>query len=76
LTELPQHYPYVPRKSEIEKKTKGKIREQISPPLDPATVSACGWDHLFQDCMSLGAWWFPANQAHTPTYNHITYLYY
>jgi len=44
LTNLEQHYPYVPGKSEIEKEreTKGKIREKISPPLDPATTSASG----------------------------------
>jgi len=35
-------YPYVPRKSEIDRNTSGKIREKISPPLDPATTSADG----------------------------------
>jgi len=44
LTNLQPHYPYVPRKSEVERKTKGKIREEeirekISPPLDPPVVS-------------------------------------
>jgi len=43
LTDL-QHYSYIPRKSEIkkERKIKGKIREKISPHLDPVTVSAGG----------------------------------
>ena len=61
LTKLQQYNPYVPRKSETERKTWEKIREKIPPPLDPVTISAGG---LGQGCASLGAWWFPTNQAH------------
>ena len=39
LTNLYQHYPYVPKKSEIEGKPREEIREKISPPLDLAVVS-------------------------------------
>jgi len=77
----------VPGKSEIERKTKGKIREKISPPWDPATVYAGGWGPpvvgMHQGAHPLSVYFRAAqawvlggsHKSSTSTYNHIAYLY-
>ena len=70
LTNLQQHYPYVPRKSEIEKerKTKWKIKDITTLGFSDGL---CWWSGSFIARFRKPGCLVISHQSSTPTYNHI-----